>query len=145
MAYPTSTNFEYARKYEASPIYRFSNTGTIAAGAYYNVDFEVSQADAVKYLPFNFIVVSNGNASNNAVLYVNGAINPVKTIFAGTIQAIDKKTLPAYRSFAIKNVGTGTLAIGDIEIVCQREPIDTETIAQNLHRSIFSKKELGAV
>lgn len=145
MAYPVSTNFEYARKYEASPPYRFSNTATIAAGAYFNIDFEISQADAVKYLPFNFMVVSNGNASNNALLYVNGAINPVKTIFAGTIQAIDKKTLPAYRSFAIKNAGTGTLAIGDIEVFCQREPVDSESIIQSVHKRIFSKKEFGAV
>lgn len=128
---------EYARKFETSPIFRQRNTATITANSYFNYDWEVSSpSEAKKYLPFNLLIVTNNNTSSPMELYINGDVLPVKYIPAGTIVTIDRDTIPAFSSVVLKNIGSTTIAIGEIEIVAQREAIKPEEMAQNLHKRL---------
>lgn len=128
---------EYARKFETSPIFRQRNTGTIAANAFFNYDWEVSSpVEAKKYLPFNLLIITNNNTSNPLELYINGDILPIKYVPAGTIVTINRDTIPAFSSITLKNIGTTTIATGELEVVAQREAIKPEEMAQNLHRRI---------
>jgi hypothetical protein len=132
---------EYERKYSTSPLFRKTNASTIAAGAVFNFDFEISQNDAVKYLPFNFLKIINNDTANDLLLYINGDKSPVDLIAASTIAIYDQDSIPAFRSVALSNNGTTTISANKLQILAQRTAINTNKIAQDIHREIFSGKK----
>lgn len=135
---------EYERRFGSSPIYRQKNAATVAANATFTYNWEISDPNgANKYLPFNSLVVINNDVSSALELYVNGDLSPIKYILPGTVVSFDKKVLPAFYSFMLKNVGSTTIAIGDIEVVAQREAITQDDIAREQHAAQFGKKYRG--
>ena len=140
MAKDLSKIAEYSRQYETSPIFRQRNTATIASNAYFAYNWEISESTtAKKYLPFNMLIITNNDTANAFELYINGDILPIKYIPAGVIVSIDRETIPAFSSFVLKNIGSTTSAIGNIEVVAQREAITPEVMAQNLHKDMFRR------
>ena len=142
MAKDLSKIAEYSRVYETSPIFRQRNTATIATNAYFTYNWEISEpTGAKKYLPFNLLIITNNNTSSALELYINGDVLPVKYIPAGVIVSIDRDTIPAFTSVVLKNIGSTTIAIGELEIVAQREAIKPEQIAQNLHKDFYGGRK----
>jgi hypothetical protein len=135
-------SWEYARKYEASPPFLLKNTGTITAGSSYDYDFFVSSPQAQKYLPFNYLRIANKDASNDLELYINGSQTAYNTIIAGTIEGYDKSVLPAFTSIQLKNIGSGTIAIGSVQIFAQKQPYDTQTAITDAHRQLVRPKKV---
>ena len=131
---------EYEREFESSPINRQSNTSTLAANAYFSVDYEVNDRLNLRYLPYNSLLITNSDTASSLDLYINGQGSPIKRIKPATAVSFDELALPAVRSFALKNVGSTTIAAGDIEVVAQRTAISTQKIAQGAHRALYGQK-----
>lgn len=119
-----------------SPIFPFSNTATIASGASAVFDFAQHASIYQKWAPFNFVVISN-NSSQKIRVYLNQDTNKGMTIPASTIRTLDKKSCPALSSILVTNAGTGTIAIGELDIEVQKETIDSEQIIQKVARGLF--------
>lgn len=132
---------EYDRKFGTSPPFRLKNTTTILTNALYAYNWEISSnGTAGKYLPFNFLMISNNSATCPIDVYINGDQTVFKTIFPSTIQKFDQDSLPALYSVVLKNVGSGTIAINEVEVFAQKVAINQEKMAQDVHREMVSKK-----
>lgn len=136
------TTNEYERKFGSSPIFRYSNTGTIAASGKLYYDWEVSaNPTAGKYLPFNYLVATNNNTDNPLLIYINGAWDtPVAMLPPKAIRELDSSTIHAFRSVGIQNTGSSTITAGQVELIAQRLPIGSGAMFGALHRQLYSKK-----
>jgi len=99
---------------EESPLYRFSKTN-LTNGSSFVINLEQNPYN--KYLPFNYIQVTN-NTDQHLILYLNGG-QTVKTIPSGTIISLDDASIPAFRNAYILN-NSGSDATGTIEVIVQK-------------------------
>lgn len=137
-----SINKTYQREFESSPSFQWTNAGTILTTKDFNVSWESQDANSIKYLPFNFTRIIN-NSSYDIIFYPNQDANNPITVPSGTIQSIDKRTLPAVHSFKIKNNGTGSITAGQIVITNSREGQTGDSIVERLHKRLFNKLPKG--
>jgi len=133
---------EYERKYGISPLFRQKNAAALAPSEVFAYDWEISaNSTAGKYLPFNFLIVTNLSSSCALDLYVNGDTSPIMMIPASIVKTIDQNSLPAFRSVLLKNThASATVAIGEIEVTAQHAPISLEKIAQDMHRKAYGNR-----
>jgi len=129
-----NTNNPLSRNYpEGSPIFKIKNGSTLSASAFFIYNWEVSNSASRKYLPFNDLIITNNNASNSLLLIIDGDSNWNKLIPASTVIRIPKSVLPAFRAIQLQNVGTGTIAANEIEVVAQYVPKDSQDIVQRIY------------
>lgn len=132
-----SDRTRYERQNEASPPFRFS-IGAIAAGAFTVVSFETSDRTTQKYLPFNFVIITN-NSSADLVVYPNqntatGGID----VPAGTVYISAPEEIPAISSVRIDNIEASTAVVsGEVRVTAQRKAVDTQRMVASIHRKIF--------
>ena len=101
--------------HEESPIYRFTATA-LAAGAALAQNLEVMPYG--KYYPYNFIQVTN-NTERSLNLYCEGVL--IKSCPPHVAVSIDDGTLPAFRSFVIRNESGLDCGAGlTVEVIVQR-------------------------
>lgn len=131
-------NDNYARTYEASPQYQWSNASTITSGSDLNVSWETQDRTSQKYLPFNFTRIVN-NSGEDITFYPNqgsrGILCP-----AGTIQSIDARSIPALSSFRVLNSGTGTIGANEIVVTNSRTGQDIDSIIERVHKRLFGAR-----
>lgn len=130
----------YEEKYGTSPAFRKSNDSPLVAGTFLVHNFEISEPAAQKYLPLNYIVVTNNDTASDLQLIIDGDLDYVFLIPPGTIKGFDSDTIPAFRSYQLKNIGSSDIAAGKIEVIAQRVAIKTEEIVRGAHRAILTKK-----
>ena len=126
---------EYNRKFGASPLRTVSNTATIAANAFFNLNFDrdnKTYSDMAKYVPLDYLHIRHGSTAGSDTrikIYKNGDMgNPISIISPGEVRDFDKSVLPGgFETIQIQNIGATTIAIGELEVIVQKmavEPID---------------------
>lgn len=126
----------YRRNYAASPMFSVSNSSAIAASATWIFGFATEKPTCVKYLPFNYTIVSNMSA--NAILFYPNQSSRGKFIPPSSILTFDKKTIPALSSVKIVNTVASEIAIDKIEVSCSREAYDTQNVIEDLHKKMMA-------
>lgn len=124
------------RKYLGSPVFPFTNSGSINASAQTTFDFSKRAQAYEKYAPFNSITITN-DSSQNIKVYVNQ--NPTNSVFvpAGVIKTFDKKSYPAIWSATVENVGSSAISANEINIEVQKEVIDGQTVVSKVAERVF--------
>ena len=130
---------EYNRTFEASPKFQYKNPAQILAGGVVGISWEDNTPSSKKYLPFNFTRIIN-NGEDDIEFYPNQDANSSIYVPKGTIQSIDERTIPALRSFTIKNVGSNNISANKIIITNSREAQSADSIVSRLHRRLFGDK-----
>lgn len=105
----------------SSPIFSFSNSATIVAGAKSSHSWESINRNTLKYLPFNFVRIVN-NSSVDINFFPNQDESQPFFCPAGSIMSIDKASVPALRGFSIENTDSLVdISAGQIKITSNRE------------------------
>lgn len=128
---------EYGRKFRPSPIFSFSNSGTIASNGTDIFDFGEDNTASQKYLPFNNLRIVN-NSSEDIKVYINQNRNKFVLVTANSISLATPDVFPAIRTVLIENVGSGTIAVGEISIVAYKNNVTPELVTQRAHEKIFN-------
>jgi len=129
------SNNSSSRKYLGSPTFPLKNVA-ILTGATTVLDFSKRATASEKYAPFNTFTITNDSTENISVA-VNQNENNTIFIPAGVIKSFDKKSYPAVYSFAVTNLGSGTISADEITIEVQKEVIDGETIISSVANKIL--------
>ena len=127
---------EQTREYLGSPNFPKTNTGTIAAGASTVFRWDDNASPESKYLPYNFVVVTN-TGTDAIKFYVNDETSSYYVDPGGVIRTFDKKSVPGFVSCRIENIGTGTISANKIFVEAQKEVIDGERVIQNVASRMF--------
>jgi hypothetical protein len=116
------------------------NAGALLTGAVTIIDFNIRASRQSKYAPFNRLKIIN-NSSYDIIIYINQDTNNAYVIPAGTIESINKESIPALWSVKIENIGSGTIASGEVRLEVQKEIITP----QDLLTGIVKKISFGSV
>jgi hypothetical protein len=127
------------RELTGSPLFNYE-VPELTAGAVHVIELAPDTSSAARYAPFDFLQVSNGSAHALEV-DVNEAGN-ILYVAASTIQSADKTTAPAIWSLRLENVGTGTIAAGEVRVVVQKTVADSETFVQKIVRRFVQPRGL---
>ena len=79
-----------------------------------NIDIPLETSPYSKYVPFNYVMVTN-NTDVDITLLINGNIEII--VESGAVMTIDGDTIPAIRSI---RVSTSTASTGDIYVRIQK-------------------------
>jgi len=126
----------YSREFEASPQFSWTNASVISAGATTILSWESYKPTSKKYLPFNFTRVIN-NSAVEIIVYPNQDTNNPIYVPNGTILSIDRDTIPAVNSFAIKNNGGANVTANQIVISNSRQGVTQDGIVARLHKRLL--------
>jgi len=89
-----------------------------------------------KYLPFNFITISN-QTSAELLVYINQNPTEFIEVAGNTIVIADKGTYPAIRTLIIKNNdATATILANKVTIKLQRSQADLTSLSEPMVKSL---------
>lgn len=134
---------QYTRKYGPSPAFQWTNA-EISDDNLINVSWESEDFTSKKYLPFNFTRIIN-QGEDNIIFYPNQDTSNPFLIVKGTQQTIDRSSLPAVSSFAIKRSGTNTITASKIVVVNSKEAETETSMLQRLHRRLLDKQNRSVI
>lgn len=127
----------YDREHGVSPIFTFSNGGTIAAGAFDLVDFEEQNAATAKYLPFNIVEVTN-SSSVKIKIYPNQDRTRGIVVPAGFTKTLTQDTIRFVRSILIENTDGATgVSANEIDFLVQRDTTNVDSLVKDIHRKVI--------
>jgi len=93
-----------------SQLYELSNPSILLTNEIYSINLDETTTYG-KYVPFNFALLQN-NSSEKVRLIINDTIR--KIVPAGTIQTFDASTIPAIWSIRVQNLGSNSIAVGEL-------------------------------
>lgn len=126
------------RELLGSPIFSNSNGDTISTTETVIFDFSQNATASEKYAPFNLVTITN-NSTQDINVAIDQQDNKTVRVPASSIRSLDKKSVPAVRSFLITNLGSSNINADEITIEVQKEVIDTETIISGVARRFLDK------
>lgn len=130
------TYAKYKRANYPSPHYP-ATSGSIAASGSWIYDYESSQSATQKYLPFNFVTVTN-NSNVSIKFYPNQLSAYAQIIPSGVIRTYDKRSIPAFHSFKIVNLSASTgISANEVEIVAWRTAYDEDDLILSIHKKVM--------
>lgn len=101
------------------------------------LDYAIAIPTSAKYLPFNFLQITN-NAEGDIEVWIDDDVNTKKTIPRGTIMTFENIW---FRKVRIVNISPNILSQNKIEITSQRLPIKPE-LARTPDMPIIQKIKL---
>ena len=138
---------EYERKYGGSQLFEKTNAATLAANEVFNVSFDRESADfptAAKYGAMDTLLIRHGSTPGSDTrikIFINGSDVVRSVISPGEIRQFDKRSIPAFRTLQIKNAGATTIAIGDIEVIAQKDAVEADDVFRQAHESFIKKRQ----
>ena len=118
-----------------SPLFNIKNVA-LGVGGQDVADFE-QISSARKYLPFNFLQVTN-NGEDEITIYFDGSTSESKVIPSGTIMTFENIW---FRRIVYKNTGSTNISANKIEFTAQVLPMSDE-IARTRGIPIIQKIKL---
>ena len=131
-------NIKYDRFYEASPVANITIDESIAAGASYILDVENDDSSYKKYLPFNFLVVTN-TSSQPLKVHLDQSTRRSHIVAGNAEKVFDASVLGAWSSLRIENIGAGAVSAGEVIIQGQRQAQTADSMLSRIHRRLFSR------
>lgn len=126
----------YDREFGTSPVFSFSNSGSIAAGATDLIDFESQNSATGKYLPFNILEVVN-SSSVKIKIYPNQDRNRAIVVPSGVTKVLTQDTIRFIRSVLIENADSATaVAAGEIDFLVQRDVTNVDSMVKQIHKKV---------
>lgn len=128
------SNNDFNRTY-SSPIFSFSNSGTVAVGGFDLFDFESDNASTQKYLPFNVLTIHN-NSQAQITIYPNQDTTKGIIISSGVTRIFTQDEIGFIRSLKYKNSDSAnSISAGQISIEVTKNQLNTNSLI-----TIFAKK-----
>ena len=124
----------------ASPYFTFKNDTTILTGAARPYSWESVNSRARKYLPFTSIIITNRSTTEPIEVYINQDSNNSVYVAPSQSLSADISSVPAIWAFTISNLGTGTIAIGEIVVACKRDGLTTNGLLSRATADVGTKK-----
>jgi len=134
MVYPS-----YKRQFESSPIFQLTNSVALAAQSYWIVDLATDIPQAVKYLPFNQLAVSN--VSNYVIRVYFNQGNRYVAVPANSTKIYDKESMPALNTAKVFNAdSSNSIAAELISLEMQRVQYSSSDLIANIHQFINKRR-----
>ena len=122
-----------------SPVFSFTNTGTLANGAYLLFDYHRDNTATEKYGAFNNLRVFNGS-TELIIVYPNQDKNQGIPVASGTSEIITGEAVAATTSILIYNAdASATISANEIRIQIWKDERDLQEIASRIHRDLFEE------
>lgn len=106
-----------------SPVYQVA-VGNIAAGASQQFDLDADTSVHKKYIPFDFIEITNTNADGYELI-----LNDVHRFALPANTCITKSDIP-FRRFTINNISANALTGAKMYVSVQHRPLDADKVAR---------------
>lgn len=136
-------NQSYARQYK-SPVFTFSNSGSIASSGFKLFDFNRDNTNCEAYNrptdPFNNLVITNSSSSCDLLVFLNqNQANGGVIIKANSEKAFDQSSIGGIQSVLIQNLSsTGTINANEIRVITWKDKANSATIVSSLHRFLLN-------
>ena len=129
----------YNREFDRSPIFQFTNSGTIVAGATHLIDIHSDNTKTKKYGAFSNLRITN-NSDEDIMMYINQNRNKGIFIASKSIIEMDANVLGGgVISFIVENLhATTTISANEIRTEVWKEGVTTDSTVKEAHKLLHS-------
>ena len=131
-------NTSYKREFETSPVFVFSNSGTIATSGELIMDFASLNSQTEKYSPFNILTIHN-TSSVKIKIFPNQDRSKSFVIPTGTSRTFTQDQIRFIRSLIIVNQSsTVTITANQIDVEIQKDIVNEDSNIKRKHKVAFA-------